>query len=79
MLQWWPGGLGKTATHCVLHARLLLAGRDMGVHAFFVPLRHLDTHRSLPGISLGDIGPKLGFNSIDNGWVAHAQVPLTPA
>mmetsp|Transcript_17958 Transcript_17958/g.29107 ORF Transcript_17958/g.29107 Transcript_17958/m.29107 type:complete len:496 (+) Transcript_17958:46-1533(+) len=29
--MWWPGGLGKTATHCVAHARLLLpAGPNNG-------------------------------------------------
>ncbi len=81
--KWWPGGLGKTATHCVLHARLLLPSttttssssssassnlKDMGVHAFFVPLRSVTTHEPFPGVQLGDIGPKLGFNSIDNGW-----------
>ena len=49
--KWWPGGLGKTATHCVLHARLVLpGGKDMGVHAFFVPLRDMETHEPLPGV-----------------------------
>ena len=47
------------------------------MHAFFVPLRSLETHAPLPGVSLGDIGPKLGFNSIDNGWCRfhHVHVP----
>jgi acyl-CoA oxidase len=87
-LKWWPGGLGKTATHCVLHAKLLLPSgvsgvssgapllEDKGVHAFFVPLRDVATHRPLNGVSLGDIGPKLGFNSIDNGLAF--TLTLTP-
>ncbi|RHY06287.1 hypothetical protein DYB26_011851 [Aphanomyces astaci] len=67
--KWWPGGLGKTANHCVLHARLLLDGKDRGVQAFLVPLRDTRTHETLPGITLGDIGPKIGFQSVDNGYV----------
>ncbi|RHY26624.1 hypothetical protein DYB32_007447 [Aphanomyces invadans] len=67
--KWWPGGLGKTANHCVLHARLFLDGKDRGVQAFLVPLRDTATHRTLPGITLGDIGPKIGFQSVDNGYV----------
>jgi alkylation response protein AidB-like acyl-CoA dehydrogenase len=49
----------------------------MGVHAFFVPLRDVTTHQPLPGITLGDIGPKLGFNSVDNGFASfhHHAVP----
>ena len=77
--KWWPGGLGKTATHAVVYARLLLKGRDMGLHAFIVELRDPATHRSLPGIELGDIGPKLGFNTVDNGYArfspARAPAP----
>ena len=74
--KWWPGGLGKTATHCVLHARLILPGQgDMGVHAFLVQLRSLTPpFNHLPGVMTGDIGPKLGFNAIDNGWARFDQV-----
>jgi len=80
--KWWPGGLGKTATHCILHARLILpkggggASVDMGVHAFFVQLRDLNTHNPLPGATLGDIGPKLGFNSIDNGFASFKNLKV---
>ncbi|RHY24352.1 hypothetical protein DYB32_008884, partial [Aphanomyces invadans] len=67
--KWWPGGLGKTANHCMLHARLFLDGKDRGIQAFLVPLRDTATHRTLPGVTLGDIGPKIGFQSVDNGYV----------
>ncbi|ETV93363.1 hypothetical protein H310_12626 [Aphanomyces invadans] len=75
--KWWPGGLGKTANHCVLHARLFLDGKDRGVQAFLVPLRDTATHRTLPGITLGDIGPKIGFQSVDNGFCVldHVRIP----
>jgi acyl-CoA oxidase len=29
----------------------------------------MQTHRFLPGINGGDIGPKLGFSSVDNGYL----------
>ncbi|KAG9408604.1 hypothetical protein AC1031_020457 [Aphanomyces cochlioides] len=74
--KWWPGGLGKTANHCVLHARLFLNGKDHGIQAFLVPIRDTKTHESLPGVTLGDIGPKIGFQSIDNGFCALNNVRI---
>ncbi|EQC37031.1 hypothetical protein SDRG_05850, partial [Saprolegnia diclina VS20] len=65
--KWWPGGLGKTANHAIVIARLTLNGKDRGVQAFLVPLRDLTTHATLPGLEIGDIGPKIGFQSVDNG------------
>jgi acyl-CoA oxidase len=41
-------------------ARLFVRGRDYGPHAFIVQLRDLKTHKALPGVELGDIGPKFG-------------------
>lgn len=34
--KFWPGGLGKTANHCVLYARLISQGQDHGVNAFII-------------------------------------------
>ncbi|CAK4520205.1 unnamed protein product [Aphanomyces euteiches] len=65
--KWWPGELGKTANHCVLHARLFLNGKDHGIQAFLVPIRDTKTHESLPGITLGDIGPKIAFITEETG------------
>ena len=44
---------------------------------FFVPVRDLETHEPLPGVEVGDIGTKLGYNSIDNGYLkfTHMRVP----
>lgn len=49
-MKWWPGGLGKLSTHCVAMCRLILNGKDYGIHGFIVPLRSLEDHSSLPGI-----------------------------
>ncbi|RLN37450.1 hypothetical protein BBO99_00007339 [Phytophthora kernoviae] len=74
--KWWPGGLGKTANHAIVHARLFLDGKDVGVQAFLVQIRSMEDHQPLPGIEVGDIGPKVGFNAIDNGYCAFHKVRI---
>ena len=40
--KWWIGALGKTATHGVVQARLILPGnKDMGPHLLLIKLRSL--------------------------------------
>ncbi|KAJ7718945.1 peroxisomal oxidase [Mycena metata] len=78
--KWWIGALGKTATHGVVQAKLVLpGGKDIGPHLFLVQLRSLNDHTVLPGIIIGDIGPKAGngFASTDNGFARfdHIRVP----
>jgi len=52
--KWWVGALGKTATHAVVFARLLLNGKDYGPHPFIVQIRSLENHKPLPGITVGE-------------------------
>lgn len=78
--KWWPGGLGTAATHSVVHARLILPdGVDHGIHTFIVPVRDMKTHKALPGVVIGDIGPKMGWNTVDNGFLAFNQVRIPRA
>ena len=58
-------------------ARLIVKGRDYGPHGFVVQIRDMETHQPLEGIEVGDIGPKLGFNGVDNGWLRfnHVHIP----
>jgi len=77
-LKWWPGGLGLTCTHAVVYAQLIIpsskSDKKYGVHAFLVPLRDERTHQPLPGIECGDIGPKFGYNAMDNGYARFTKV-----
>ncbi|XP_042558539.1 peroxisomal acyl-coenzyme A oxidase 1 isoform X2 [Dipodomys spectabilis] len=68
-IKWWPGGLGKTSNHAVVLAQLYTQGKCYGLHAFIVPIREMGTHKPLPGISVGDIGPKFGYEEMDNGYL----------
>uniref|UniRef100_A0A8C4NGW4 Acyl-coenzyme A oxidase n=1 Tax=Eptatretus burgeri TaxID=7764 RepID=A0A8C4NGW4_EPTBU len=78
-IKWWPGGLGKTANHAVVLAQLYTKGTCQGLNAFIVQLRDLETHAPLPGIIVGDIGPKFGFNDVDNGFLKleNVRIPRT--
>ncbi|XP_059149991.1 peroxisomal acyl-coenzyme A oxidase 1-like isoform X2 [Physella acuta] len=74
--KFWPGGLGKTSNHCVVMAKLNLDGRDCGMQSFIVPIRDVDTHLPLPGVSVGDIGPKFGYGGMDNGFLILKNVRI---
>jgi len=74
-MKWWPGTLGKIATHAVVYAQLLLNGKEHGVHAFMLQLRD-ENHTPLPGIELGDLGPKLGDHANDTGYMRLKDVRI---
>ncbi|KAG8127937.1 hypothetical protein E2320_014808 [Naja naja] len=73
-MKWWPGDLGRTATHAVVFAQLYLKGHCYGMHPFIVQIRSLRDHSPGQGITLGDIGPKMGFENIDNGFLILKNV-----
>ncbi|KAE8300699.1 Peroxisomal acyl-coenzyme A oxidase 1 [Larimichthys crocea] len=75
-IKWWPGGLGKTSNHAIVLAQLYTQGNCHGLHAFIVPIRDMNTHVPLPGIVVGDIGPKFGFNEVDNGFLKLENVRI---
>jgi len=37
--KFWPGDLGLHATHAVVHANLILKGKNYGIHSFFMQIR----------------------------------------
>lgn len=77
-MKWWPGDLGRSATHAVVLAQLYIKGKNYGMHPFLVQIRSLHDHSPLPGITVGDIGPKIGFEHIDNGYLIlrNIRIPL---
>ncbi|KAF1928514.1 acyl-CoA oxidase [Didymella exigua CBS 183.55] len=82
--KWWNGSMGRTATHAIVVAQLLLPSRDdpntynsHGPQTFLLQIRDAKTHQPLSGIAVGDIGPKYGYASMDNGYMLfdHHRVP----
>ncbi|GAB3264022.1 acyl-CoA dehydrogenase [Alteromonas gracilis] len=81
--------IGNAAAHgelAVVFAQLEVGqGKDVrseGVHAFVVPIRHAPDEQGrpgepMPGVRIGDDGPKMGLNGVDNGrlWFDGVRVP----
>jgi acyl-CoA oxidase len=82
--KWWNGSMGRTANHAIVVAQLYVPKQDRpdefvshGPHPFIVQIRDLKTHVPLEGIVVGDIGPKYGYASMDNGYMLfdHLEIP----
>lgn len=73
--KWWIGGAAHSATHSACYARLIVDGEDYGVKTFIVPLRD-SNHDLMPGVTVGDIGAKMGRDGIDNGWIQYSNVRI---
>lgn len=74
--KWWIGSLGKTANYAVVMAQLFIGNKNYGPHPFVVPIRDLKTHEPLPNVHVGDIGPKFGYNTMDNGFLLFKNVKI---
>merc|ERR1712025_458300 len=50
---------------------------DYGVQPFLLQIRDRDTHKHMPGVKTGELGPKFGYQNKDNGWMTldHVRVP----
>lgn len=68
-IKWWPGGLGKTANYAIVLAQLFVKDVCHGVHPFMVQLRDMTSHKPLAGITVGEVGPKMGLKAADNGFL----------
>ncbi|EDV23302.1 uncharacterized protein TRIADDRAFT_64114 [Trichoplax adhaerens] len=74
--KWWPGFLGRTSNHAVIAAQLYTKSKCYGIHMFIVQLRDLKDHKPLPGVTIGDIGDKFGFDTVDNGFLRLDNVHI---
>jgi acyl-CoA oxidase len=72
----WLFAVGQTANYAVVVAQIYTKGVCHGIHPFIVQLRDEKTHRPMPGVTVGEIGPKLGMNATNNGFLAFKQVPV---
>jgi len=68
--KWWPGDLAHTSNWAFVYAQAIVDGKSKGVFPFFVQIRSMETHEKLPNVEIGDIGPKWGYSTKDNGlWL----------
>ncbi|KAH8331376.1 hypothetical protein KR074_001743 [Drosophila pseudoananassae] len=74
--KFWPGGLGHSSNYCLVMAQLYIDNQSKGPHMFFVQVRDEETHEPLPGVHIGDIGKKMGFIGINNGFLGLKDVRI---
>ena len=77
-MKWWPGAMGKVATHAVVYAQLIIDNRQFGLHVFMLQLRD-ENHKLLPGIETGDLGRKVGDEANDTGYMRLSKVRVPRA
>lgn len=73
--KFWPGDLGFVANYAMVFAKLVVDGDELGTHPFLVPIRD-SKMQPLPGVEVGDIGPKFGFLTKDNGYLLLNKVRI---
>eukprot|EP00756_Hemistasia_phaeocysticola_P023045 Hpha_TRINITY_DN15868_c2_g3::TRINITY_DN15868_c2_g3_i2::g.192178::m.192178/K00232/E1.3.3.6, ACOX1, ACOX3; acyl-CoA oxidase len=73
-LKWWPTSM-YACTHAVVFARLIIEGRDYGMHGFFVQLRDSEG-RCMPGVEIGEVGPKIAGNHANIGYGRFTRVRI---
>jgi acyl-CoA oxidase len=74
--KYWPGSLAFSASHGIVMAKLIIHGKDYGVHPFVLQLRDTRTGKPTPGIELGDVGLKPSHNQNDNGYARFNSVMI---
>jgi len=70
--------IGNAALHATMasvFAQLIVGEEEHGVHAFLVPIRD-EQGNTLPGITIGDNGHKMGLNGVDNGTLHFNQIKI---
>lgn len=75
-MKYWIGAAAEVANTSTIWAQLIIDGKSQGPHPFIVPLRCKKTHQVLPGVTIGDCGPKNGLNYIDNGFIILDNVRI---
>lgn len=73
--------MGRYANYALVFARVKIPEddgviNDYGIAPFIVQIRDQDTHKHIQGIKTGDMGPKFGYLSKDNGWMTFDNVRI---
>jgi acyl-CoA oxidase len=68
--------MGIFANYALVFAQMIVKGKNHGVQSFIVRIRD-EHHNPMPGIKVGDIGPKIGFHTKDNGYLRFDNVRIS--
>jgi len=73
-LKWWPTGM-YACTHGAVFAQLIIDGKNYGIHAFMVQFRD-DQGNLMPGVEVGEMGPKINPDNTNIGYARFTDVRL---
>lgn len=72
--MFFVGLVGHTSNYAVVIAQMYSLGKHHGLQTFLVQLRDTETHHPLPGIKIGEVGPKIGLHAVNNGYLGFENV-----
>lgn len=61
---------------CIVFAQLIIKGEKYGVHGFLVEVRDKELNLK-PGVTIHDMGMKIGVNGVDNAKISFNQVRIS--
>ena len=71
--KYWITNGACHANYAIVFAQTLVKGKNEGVNSFIVRIRD-DKMKSCPGVTIEDMGWKMGLNGIDNGKLMFKNV-----
>jgi len=71
--KYWITNGAVHAKHVVVMAQLIVKGKNEGIHAILVRMRDNDL-KTIPGVTIEDMGYKMGLNGVDNAKLSFDQV-----
>ena len=73
--KFWITNGAIHAHYCVVFAQLMIDGNNEGIHGFLVRIRD-DKMKMMPGVTVWDMGHKIGCNGVDNGSLGFENVRI---
>ena len=74
--KYWITNGALHAHFCIVFARLLINNNDEGIHAFLVSIRDKSLNIK-EGVTIWDMGHKIGINGIDNASIGFNNVKIS--
>ncbi|KAF6031789.1 hypothetical protein EB796_009893 [Bugula neritina] len=71
--KYWITNGAVHAKHCVVFARLIVEGKDHGIHGVLVQIRDNQLN-TMPGVRVEDMGYKMQLNGVDNAKLVFDNV-----
>jgi len=71
--KYWISNGFKHANNSLVFAQTIVGNKNEGVNAFLVPIRD-STGKPLAGVSIIDMGVKVGLNGVDNAALKYDNV-----